>query len=255
MSGLRHGKHAKQKEQEKADVDETSAFSTKENNHTNTQEYIMTQTDQDCYIELIEQLIARQDQQDEIMTRLRAEIADLKRRLPTEFMEGTFPPYHEITQVACQIFHSPNLTTDQRNNKSVWSPRFTIWRNDKRMEEELSVFMFGQHGLRNMLMEREKLIPPRVLAFALRLSDVENLNTDFHLIGSIMRGHPPGRGRPYLPSQGVVIEQFESDNPTVKVWIDDQVLNFGPVRPAKGTRNGKAKWYCEWRPELVMNEF
>jgi hypothetical protein len=213
----------------------------------------MTEHDQDFNEQIIEELVDRLIRHEEttatIIAEMRTQIADLQRRLPTEMMEATFPPYHEITQVRCQIFHSPNLTSKQLQSKSIWSPRFTIWRNEVRMPTELNVQMLSQHGFRGQLRERIKLIPPRIVPIYDYLHHPDNLNVDLRVIGSIIRGKPPGKGRPYLPSQGVVIEEFDSDTPKVMVWIDDHVLTFNAVQPAAGESAKSAKWFCSWRPD------
>jgi hypothetical protein len=207
----------------------------------NEQHFIkaITMTDTDCHYN--EQIAGLRDE----IELLKTDFADLQRRVPTEMMESTFPPFDEITHIGCQIFHKPHLTLQELKTKSVWSPKFTIDRKNVRMDKEFSQKMSAsQHGLKGQLLKYETVIPGHMRTFAHYLDEPDNLNRDLNLIGSIMRGAPPKGGKPYLHSQGVIIFDFDTDEPKLVVWIDDHVLRFGPVRPAKGS----AKWWCEWRP-------
>ena len=175
---------------------------------------------------------------------LEASNADLQRRIAGLEMqlsitpmldEGKLPPKADITQLWCQVFHSPDLTPKQRKTKTEWSLRLTVWVRYKRAKKEINVRLFPGHQFYRQVMARPTL-PKTTDEWATALRD------DDRVLAGMLTATTQGQGRPFIASQFCVLNGHLDETSEVDLVIDDDVIAFKTYRPAAGT----AKWFLDW---------
>ena len=170
---------------------------------------------------------------------LNRRLAEIEAQLAiTPMLEGgKLPPKADITQLWCQVFHTPNLTAKQKKTKTDWSLRLTVWVNGKRVRREINVRLFPCDQFYRQVMHRITLP---------KLTDewATALQNESDKLAGMLTAFTQGRGRPYIPSQFCILSGYLDDNPTVDLVIDDDVILFENPRPSAGT----SKWFFDWRP-------
>jgi hypothetical protein len=64
-----------------------------------------------------------------------------------------------------------------------------------------------------------------------------------------------GGGRPHVREQVAILQDHEFDTAAtatkarVYLMLDSDLHKFSPPRPAAGTSDTSALWYCEWKPD------
>ena len=150
---------------------------------------------------------------------------------------GKLPPKADITQLWCQVFHSPNLTPKERKTKGEWSLRLTIWINNKKVKREINVRLFPTDQFYRQAMNRPQV--PKALDDWATV-----LRNETGMMAGMLVATTQGQGRPFIASQFCVLEDHLTDSPKVDLLIDGDLIIFEGARPSKGT----SKWFFDWRP-------
>jgi hypothetical protein len=149
--------------------------------------------------------------------------------------EGKLPAKADITQLWCQVFHTPDLSTKERRTKTEWSLRLTVWINGTRVKRELNVRLFSADRFYRQVAERNPL--PKVAD-----EWATALENDETVLAGMLTATTQGRGRPFIGSQFCVLSGYLDGTPRVDLVIDSDVISFETVRPSKGT----SKWFLDW---------
>jgi hypothetical protein len=171
------------------------------------------------------------------ITTLEAQIA----HQPVMLDGGKLPPMSIITRLECQIFHTPNLSANQRKAKTEWSLRLTVWIADKRAKPDINVRLFGGDRFYQQAMERNPL-PETLSNFATKFR-----GDDTVLLG-MLQVATKGHGSPYLADQFCLLRGHQIGAPQVAIVIGEDLLQLDTYRSAKGVKAGHAIWYLDWRP-------
>jgi hypothetical protein len=171
---------------------------------------------------------------------LREQIADIMTLLPTALNEGRLPPWSMITRIECQIFHTPNLTANQRKAKTEWSLRLTIYRNRKRAKPDINVRLYPGERFYGIAMGTTYPIPTQLD----QMAEHHRNGTDA-LLGMLQARIVAG-GSPYIQEHICVLTGHLTDKPEVAIHIGDHLAHFDHFVIGKGIKQNRAKWYATW---------
>jgi hypothetical protein len=190
-------------------------------------------------------LTAQTTNQQMSMERLQSDVARLLAcvDMRPHLIGGRLPALSEITQLKVQIFHTPDLSSDERKAKTEWSLRLTVWVNGARAVEEIKgVPLYPGREFVQKVANLDGDVPDKTKDLAQASADHD---PDDLLIG-MLRAKTRRKGRPYIADQVCLLLDHLSDRPMVGISIGDEDVEFRNFRPAAGTKRGRAKLWDEW---------
>jgi hypothetical protein len=196
---------------------------------------------EDGEVEHTSTIAARIDALEEEVGALKIVIADILARMPAILIEGRIPSLSVVSRIECQIFHTPNLTPNQRKAKTEWSLRLTVYIQGKRAKPDQNVRLYAGDRFYRMAMGIHPL-PDHLERAANRNKDNSGI-----LLG-LLQAVTDGGGTPYIPDQFCGLSNYVDNSvpPTVDMRVGDDVIRFEAFVRGKGKKAGHAKWYCNW---------
>jgi hypothetical protein len=158
---------------------------------------------------------------------------------------GKLPPYHTISNISAQVFHTPDVPSKAKW-KSVWSLRLTVYVGGQRCAEEINVALHQRDDFARRL-KRSKGDVPATLRELL-----EKGYPDLWL--GLIRQHTFRRGSPLIRDQVCAMRHHipqpqPPDDLTLRVVQieggETLVRSIDQWRPAGGNRGGHALWWGE----------
>jgi hypothetical protein len=157
--------------------------------------------------------------------------------------DGRLPAKRDISMLKVQIFHSPNLSLNDRKAKTEWSLRITVWVNGLRAVEEIKgVQLYSCKQFAVKVADLVGDVPDFTRDFAERFADRD----DEAIMAGMLRAKTRGKGTPYIRDQLCILGGHLDDTPEVVLSLAGEEIAIDKFRPAAGTKPGHAKWWGEW---------
>jgi hypothetical protein len=157
--------------------------------------------------------------------------------------QGMFPDMGAVSLLEIQVWHTPELTTKQRQGGHTnWSLKIEVSANGRRVHKGIDVGLFDgstfvkrARGLRDISSALEQAL--------------EAAQSDPDGLYGMVRALTQGNGRPFCGTQFCRLRGHHIDLPQVQVYVDDRTAKCSKFGPAKGSKAGHAKWYGTCKPE------
>jgi hypothetical protein len=182
---------------------------------------------------------------------LREQVASLMRaaKLRPELPQCILPANDKIGKLDAQVFYTPNLSSDAKKRRTVWSLRLTVWIGEVKAKDEINVNLFPRPQWVGMIERLPGSLPEHT-------KRVTNTFDDEEAWFGFVRAKTNRKGSPYVRHQfcvvlglpEVVVPDSRPEPPDalrLMICNGDYWWPFKEWRIAAGEKREKALWWGE----------
>jgi hypothetical protein len=176
---------------------------------------------------------------------------EFRRRLGVHNLteHGMIPALTDITYMKSQIWYTPNLSQEDRRNKSIWSLRISFDICHRRAMQEINIRLFPFKQFYKLVKQPKYQVP----AIMQCCEFLRQQNATDATWAGLVQSFTRGAGRPYEAGQAALLMDHEieitpnSPHTRLHLIVEGKPITFGHPRPAAGG-DRSALWFVEWRP-------